>query len=293
VRMEVSRAAQPAPSASHVQALQVRTRAEPTCSRCHTQGHTMSSKACPLRYAHLVPSSTSTAPPNTLPLSTTPTSVPLPLPDPTSSSVSPRQLVSPPEAISDEELQAFSPSAVLLLSSLADVPPSPDAPPSQEPEIRYDHPRAIYQRYVAAREAWYKKLPRGSLKTNQQYRKAMGLPQRYNKTSYDWCLDYKQMGKRYTATRPSRDWTKEEVMAYLDWTKAEDERAESRVAKEMGDNPLSNQRRGMADVWKSAEQDSRYRATNSQLCTRTATRLKTASWLLPSLLFNYVFFDHK
>lgn len=42
-------------------ASQVRTRARPTCSRRHTQSHTMSSNACPLRYAHLVPSSTSTA----------------------------------------------------------------------------------------------------------------------------------------------------------------------------------------------------------------------------------------
>jgi hypothetical protein len=56
---------------------------------------------------------------------------------------------------------------------------------SAEPEIHYNHPCAIYHRYVAARTAWYNKLPRGSLKTNQQYRKAMGLPQRYNKASYN------------------------------------------------------------------------------------------------------------
>jgi hypothetical protein len=34
------------------------------------------------------------------------------------------------------------------------------------PELRYDDPRAIYQRYAEARNAWYKAQPRGSIKTN-------------------------------------------------------------------------------------------------------------------------------
>ena len=127
--------------------------------------------------------------------------------------------------------------------------------PSPEPEILYDDPRAIYHRYVEARAAWYSKLPRGSLKTNQQYRKAMGLPQRYSQTSYSWCLDYKQMGKQCTSTRPGRDWTKEEMMAYLDWAKAEDERVESQVAREMGDDPLASGRRGMKEIWNNIKQD--------------------------------------
>lgn len=44
-------------------------------------------------------------------------------------------------------------------------------------------------------------------------------------------------------------------MAYLDWTKAEDERVERQVAQEMGDNPLANRQRGMKEIWKSVEQD--------------------------------------
>ncbi|KAJ6436940.1 hypothetical protein O9K51_10476 [Purpureocillium lavendulum] len=122
---------------------------------------------------------------------------------------------------------------------------------------------AIYQRYVSAREDWYKAQPRGSLKTNQQYRKAMGLPQRYccetsfggvtsigvsrmrtngsaryryKKSSYEWCLDYKYMGQRCKASTGARDWTKEEMMAYLDWTEAEDNRVEAQVAAEMESN---------------------------------------------------------
>lgn len=46
-------------------------------------------------------------------------------------------------------------------------------------------------------------------------------------------------------------------MAYLDWSKAEDERVEALVAKEMGDNPLASRRRGMEHIWKSIEQDTK------------------------------------
>lgn len=135
--------------------------------------------------------------------------------------------------------------------------PSPlPGPPSLSPP-RYDSPQAIYGRYVAARSAWYAAQPAGSMKTNQQYRRAMGLPLRYDKQSYEWCLDYKQMFKRCTTSAGSREWTKEEMMAYLDWTKAEDERIESQVAEEMGDNPLANRRRGVKDIWRRIETDSR------------------------------------
>ncbi|KAH7473055.1 hypothetical protein FOMA001_g11999 [Fusarium oxysporum f. sp. matthiolae] len=218
----------------------------------------MSSKACPLRYAHLVSPSASTAPPNTLPPSTTPSSAQQPVPDPSLCSILPQQQVAPPAALCDQEMVPSPPDIIALPSSSADVPPPPDMPPSvpaSGPDIRYDDPRAIYDRYIAARMAWYNKLPRGSLKTNQEYRKAMGLPQRYDKTSYSWCLDYKQMGKRCTSTIPGREWTKEEMMAYLDWTRVEDERVERQVAQEMGDNPLANRRTGMKEIWKRVEQD--------------------------------------
>jgi hypothetical protein len=70
------------------------------------------------------------------------------------------------------------------------------------------------------------------------------------------CLDYKQMSKRCATQTGSRDWTKEEMMAYLDWCTAEDKRVEAQVAKEMGDDPLATKRRGMKDIWESAERDS-------------------------------------
>jgi hypothetical protein len=48
-------------------------------------------------------------------------------------------------------------------------------------EVRFNDPRAIYQRYVKARDAWYKAQPRGYVRMKQQYRRAIGLPLRYDK----------------------------------------------------------------------------------------------------------------
>jgi hypothetical protein len=65
------------------------------------------------------------------------------------------------------------------------------------------------------------------------------------------------MSDRCITTTGSREWTKEEMMAYLDWNSREDERIEALVAKEMGDNPLANKRRGMKDIWESVKRDSK------------------------------------
>jgi hypothetical protein len=121
--------------------------------------------------------------------------------------------------------------------------------------LRYDSPEAIYQRYIAARSAWYKAQPCGSIKTNQQYRKAMGLPLRYNKTSYEWCLNYKQMTKHCRTSTGSREWTKEEMTAYLDWSKAEDDRIYAQVAQEMEGNPRGRERRGVGEIWSMIDRD--------------------------------------
>jgi hypothetical protein len=42
------------------------------------------------------------------------------------------------------------------------------------------------------------------------------------------------MTKRCVTSTGSREWTKEEMMSYLDWSKTEDERVELHVTKEMG-----------------------------------------------------------
>ena len=82
----------------------------------------------------------------------------------------------------------------------------------------------------------------------------MGLPQRYSKAEYQWCLDYKQMGSSCRHDGITRPWTKEEMMSYLDWDIAENKRVEDNVGIEMAQQPFS-QRRGMQDIWDAAERD--------------------------------------
>jgi hypothetical protein len=45
------------------------------------------------------------------------------------------------------------------------------------------------------------------------------------------------------------------MMAYLDWSKAEEDRVEALVAAEMEGNPFSR-RRGMREIWEAAATDS-------------------------------------
>jgi hypothetical protein len=52
-----------------------------------------------------------------------------------------------------------------------------------------------------------------------------------------------------------KSWTKEEIMAYVDWDKAETDRIEAQVAKETDNGRLASRRRGMAVFWERAEQD--------------------------------------
>jgi hypothetical protein len=175
----------------------------------------MTLKSCPLRFKDLV---TQTA---SLP-------GPIPLPQKTTEPIPEMQRV---DVVRDVSRQAVPVNFTVRLSSKASqagleetitketVTLSEDA---RQSPLRYDSPQAVYQRYAIARCAWYAAQPAGAIKTNQQYRKAIGLPLRYDKRSYEWCLDYKQMGKRCVTHSGSREWTKKETMAYLDWSQAED-----------------------------------------------------------------------
>jgi hypothetical protein len=83
----------------------------------------------------------------------------------------------------------------------------------------------------------------------------MGLPLGYPKASYSWCLDYKHMGKCCITSTGLREWTKEEMMAYLDWDKAEADRIEAQVAEETENGRLFTSRRGMGKLWEMAQRD--------------------------------------
>jgi hypothetical protein len=265
-------------------------KAPSTCSRCHAVGHARSSRACPLRFQDLLiqeaPASKSIPQPDVTPVAVPSLADPI---EAISVSQGPSLVEGMPvlECIAEATARSPATAHTPLAQSSHTVQVSltapqhsvvPDCPvgtvpgpsgeeclnhepsdsrnlPSQ-PLLRHDSPEAIYGRYVAARSAWYAAQPAGSIKTNQQYRRAMGLPLRYDKQSYEWCLDYKQMSKRCITLTGSREWTKEEMVAYLDWSKAEDERIEAQVVKEIGKNPLANKRRGMTEIWRKAEMDS-------------------------------------
>ncbi|PWI65091.1 hypothetical protein PCL_07390 [Purpureocillium lilacinum] len=264
-------------------------RAPRRCSKCQSEGHVKNSRHCPLRFQGLLTqaaqASSSTAQP-----STAIGPVPMPASDGSEEPGSRDQQASAGDMVADVPAEAcLTPIAPLPQGhspALVLNPPNSPAPttisaddsadisvgpiherlidqPSSLGEVapqsrpRYDSPEAIYSRYIAARSAWFQMQPAGSVKTNQQYRRAMRLPQRYDKTSYEWCLDYKQMSKRCITAAGSREWTREEMMAYLDWNKVEDERVEALVAEEVGDNPLATGRRGVKEIWRRIEKDSR------------------------------------
>ncbi|KAJ3570043.1 hypothetical protein NPX13_g5869 [Xylaria arbuscula] len=236
----------------------VQPRAPARCSRCQELGHTIASKACPLRHAELLPvagmatTDTTDTAVEAANIATAAAS--------TTISIAAEAIAKASANIAAAEASACTARTsaevvdsitVIALSSSLSAPSSPLRPSS--PLIRYNDPQAIYQRYVDVREAWYKAQPRGSIKTNQQYQKAIGLPARYDERSFEWCLDYSQMGKRCTNSTGPREWTKEEKMAYLDWDRAENERVEALYAE----NPLDPGRRGVGDIWRRIEDDNR------------------------------------
>ena len=74
-----------------------------------------------------------------------------------------------------------------------------------------------------------------------------------------------------TTSTGGREWTKEEMMAYLDWSKAEDDRIEMQVVAEMGDNPPGSKRKGVGDIWRgigrdAEEQEALYSAERQKQC---------------------------
>jgi hypothetical protein len=239
----------------------IRPRAPPTCSKCHQSGHKMKSKACPLRWEHIsqaptqasitvapTQASATVAPTQT---STTVHTVTHTVSRSTTRSLSP---ASSGTHTATETITETTTKTITVTTTSPVAGPSTATAQSEANELDYDDARAIYRRYKADREAWYATQPRGALKTNQQYRKAMKLPQRYTKAKYNWCLDYKEMGPQCRIGRSVRDWTKEEMMAYLDFDEAENERVNKQVEEELKARRFTTYR-GPDHVWKAAARD--------------------------------------
>ena len=50
-------------------------------------------------------------------------------------------------------------------------------------------------------------------------------------------------------------WTKEEMMAYLDWDKAEEDRVNGRVREDIEANSFGVPRRGLGHLWAEVDRD--------------------------------------
>lgn len=261
-------------------------RGPPTCGRCGRVGHRRTNPACPGRHAAptILPLSTELSLANTVAnalanaafnenavqaaaqaaaasfaldtITATAAEAPAESPDKTQTAAKAAPLTNYTTDVmaetiidTDGEVAGGNTTFKATLSqqqALSSPPPLPNL-------ARYDSPEAIYQRYVDRRETWYRAQTCESLKTNHQYRKAMGLPVRYDKTDYVWCRSFKQMGKRYHDPNGSREWTEEEMTAYLDWDRAEDDRVEAQLIA----NPLNPGRRGLRDLWERIDEDDR------------------------------------
>ena len=52
-----------------------------------------------------------------------------------------------------------------------------------------------------------------------------------------------------------REWTKEEMMAYLDWDREDTERVERLIEERVGSNGEDNGKRGIGDIWDDVDED--------------------------------------
>ena len=189
------------PASTHSGAAAISTRKQVRrCTKCHAIGHYKTSKSCPLRCS--VPHQV--------------------IPQPVVSSPLPLHVIpDDDQALQSGEVSTVSQPFTEGPSRRVLAPTTPHAPRSSECSDTSDgSPQAIYQRYVTARAAWYAGQPRGNIKTNQEYRRAVGLPLRYDRQWYAWCVEEIRMTPLCKTPAGAREWTKEEMMAYLDWIKA-------------------------------------------------------------------------
>lgn len=136
-----------------------------------------------------------------------------------------------------DELPKLAEAAPTTHTSIEATPSGSSSPRTAgKPQVfepsRHGDPSVIYRAYVEAREAWYKTLPRGSIKTNQEYRRSSDMPLRYDRRCYEWCMSADGMRPLRITPRGTRNWTKEEMMAYLDWSQVCGGRIEERVLVE-------------------------------------------------------------
>jgi len=102
---------------------------------------------------------------------------------------------------------------------------------------------------------WCAGQPAGNINTNRAFRMAKCLPLSFSHSSYEWCLDFKNMGRQCRTGKVTRPWTEEEMMAYLDWCNSEDARVEGVVRKDIEFNGFRTLARGTGYLWAQVYRD--------------------------------------
>jgi hypothetical protein len=225
-------------------------RAQPQCSACQETGHRRNSKKCPLRYNDILPA-LSQASPVTQPV--------------VERHIDPQLQsdIAQPTIITVTETETHTTTRTRTITSTPITTPSPGTSPQSArqttsitvamPEA-YDSAPAIYRRYISDRERWYQQQPQRR-RTDKLYRKAMKLRLKYPKSNHQWARTLGQMGDYVKAAngRKLRDWTEEEINAYIDFQNKEDERVYHAVAQ----RAQYTGRRGIEDSMRIAEEDGR------------------------------------
>jgi hypothetical protein len=203
--------------AKPIGAMAIGRRAPPTCSRCKETGHRSTNKACPGHVSQVLADLVAYAA---------------------------EEDVTTDDAMEDDDI--INDVIIIASSNTSSAIPLFDS-------LEYNDPRAIHQRYMDAREACFQTQPSSITKSDSGYRMALGLPESYSDTSFKWCRNFKQMGKQCIDNGRTRPWTEEEMMAYLDWNWAEDDRVDASLIAD----PLDPSRRGPGEVLRRAEEDAR------------------------------------
>ncbi|KAJ0126100.1 hypothetical protein HZ326_30793, partial [Fusarium oxysporum f. sp. albedinis] len=178
------------------------------------------------------------------------TSTPITTPSPGASHPGASPQAASPQAASP---QAASPQAASPQAASPQASPQTASITVAAPEA-YDSAPAIYRRYVSDRDKWYSQQPQ-RCRTDKLYRKAMKLRLKYPKANHKWACGLSQMGSHVRASngRKLRDWTEEEINAYIDFSNKEEERVYHTVAGQA----RYTGRRGIEDSMRAAEEDGR------------------------------------
>ncbi|KAF4332714.1 MULE transposase domain protein [Fusarium beomiforme] len=156
-----------------------------------------------------------------------------------------------------KEIEEMNAADAALDAALIRLRATPPPQPAPEPlPLLYLQAEAIYLQYQHDRNEWYKTLPQGVTGTDERYRRATGLPLVYEEAEYNKARGRREMGMYCIEKGRRRHWTKEEMNAWIDREKEEEQRDKQKAVEDWArdqydpDHRVSLQRR-----WGEIERD--------------------------------------